>query len=377
MILGLLGICYGLSIRKLRRFSVVFVIVLIGGFWIGASQGLKVLGVSLPVPAELINSVAPFWRVYSRFGIVVGLAMVLLASLGLKFLISLIKNEIASGFLVAVIIGCSLVELYSPLPGRYTVLSEPSYVDVLDSKNPNSVLLYPIVDDIDAYSYSQNFWQMYHEIPIVNGGPVSSRQGRMLQAFRNISSPHISDFFGSIDVEYIVLDLLKYKQAMGQDPTITDQNLVTIFEDKNYKILRSLNKNTKAIGWYEGTVFNPELNQNGETWRWLGREFSIVVRVRLEGCYKVLFNLPSPDSNQKFQVKPPNQSATIEIESGYSRHLVTQFSKGTNVITFRGDSVGKSISSTDQRNVMVYGSDVFVENLANSHCPLHAPQTTD
>ena len=160
---------------------------------------------------------------------------------------------------------------------------------------------------------------------------------------------------------------------MGQDPTITDQNLVTIFEDKNYQIFRSLNKNTKAIGWYEGTVFNPELDQNGETWRWLGRDFSIVVRVRLEGCYEVLFSIPSHDSNQKFRVKLPNPSATIEIESGYSRRLVTQLSKGTNVITFRGDSVGKSISSMDQRKVMVYGSEVIVNSKANSDCLLLAP----
>jgi hypothetical protein len=366
--LSIVGIGWGACRKSTRTITLNFVTLMLTAFWVGASHGLTFFGTSLPVPAQIINSFAPFWRVYSRFGVVVGLAVVLLASLGLSFVLSLIRNRaLRLIFLVSLIIGSS-IELFTPLSGRYTKLVEPSYVKVLQKESPKSVLLYPIVDEENAHTYKQNFWQIRHRIPLVNGGPVPSRQARMQQAIRNISSPNISDFFNSIGAGLVVIDLSNYEQETNQRPIIRDQNLITIFRDEEYLVIRTKLQKVQSVGWYEGEVFSPELKQNGETWRWLGQNFQIVIRTSEAGCYSTKFSLPGIYPDQNILFKPSTTKRQIKIQSGYDRELFLELSRGTNTIAARASLPSQEISATDGRMVNSYGSDLQIRRVSSKLC---------
>ena len=141
--------CTWLLIRRRRlspvrpedHFLTVFGVSLLVGGWVMSLPRLYGWGfVRVPTPAWFIGHVTTFWRVYARFGVLVGLALVLLAALALDLLVR--RRGAWIGVLALALLA---VELVPGLPVATWRANDPPAADRWLGRHPGGIVAnYPL-----------------------------------------------------------------------------------------------------------------------------------------------------------------------------------------------------------------------------------------
>ena len=327
--------------------------------WVGASQGFTVFGYALPVPAQAISHFAPYWRVYGRFGVVIMAVFVLAACLFWNDVILRVSKPWRL-ILVTGMICVSFIELWSPLPGKTTSFVTPSYVKVLRSQSIDAIAMYPVVPDGHLVTYDQVFWQRLHGKLLMNGGPSGSDALDFQMAFSNLSNQHLSEAFGVVGIDSVVVDKNAYRSVTGREPTVTDTGLVSIFDDDQYQVFRVVGSKDYLAIWPSG-VQATEINSDGQSWRWTDNNFKIRYISSRPGCYEIKLSAPWVEGTTN--VVFSKDGWVEQRNSGYDLTLQVYLGNYSGVIQAKSQSA--LVQLPDGRRVGFFLSDIQAIRIAD------------
>lgn len=237
VIAGLLAALVLAARRRLPQGAALFLPLLVMGALFSGPPKITLGGVALPLPPLVVYDVVPAWRIYSRVGILVMLAAVVLAALALSRLLEGRGPRVALG-VAAALAAVSLADFWvSPAPsavrpGGATVRVEvPELHERLRELPPGGVVEYPI-KSAGHRSYQDIFWQRYHGHPVLGGFSSGSRdEARALEAL-DVKDPLTYGRLRDLGVRYVVIPRQPVFPSPGPEPHPTDPRFKRVFEDE-------------------------------------------------------------------------------------------------------------------------------------------------
>ncbi len=144
---------------------------------------LAVGGVTIRFPASFVGEVTTTWRIYGRFGLIVGLAVCLLAGIGLARL----RATPRAGLRAAVLVAAAVLVFLDVRGARYAITSfspEPPIYATLRTQPAGAVAEYPLIPST-AGPYDQLYRQEFHHRRLLNGyDPGTAAERRALTLTR-------------------------------------------------------------------------------------------------------------------------------------------------------------------------------------------------
>lgn len=213
MLFALAGVAW-LLFRRLReaerpsivptRTSLLWVIgpgvVLVAGIC-SLPPTVNPFGMSVPTPSRVIFDFVTSWRVYARFALVVGIGMVILAALGLRYLAGDGKRRVAVLLLASVAIPLDLW-LETP-PAQPHTNQSPEAAAVLKAQPPGIAAIYPLSrGEYDWYGSLYN--QQFFGRPILNGFDDSPQEARAA-SMQDLTKRETVQRLSALGVRYVLM----------------------------------------------------------------------------------------------------------------------------------------------------------------------------
>jgi hypothetical protein len=203
LILALVGLVD--QLRRPGRRVWVLLILAIGAFaaWFSAPPEVDVLGLRLPTPSRGFFEIQPGFRVYSRFGLVVGMATALLAGFGLAAIVRRFERPAVRGLIVVVVLVIVAADL-SFRPSSSKITSFSGY-DALAAQPRGLAAEFPMVPADQDLNHA-TYYQQRHGKPILNGYREGSRQeARALAIGNTLADPRTISALRALDVRYLLV----------------------------------------------------------------------------------------------------------------------------------------------------------------------------
>jgi hypothetical protein len=229
------------------NFYIGFFILLAIVAWLFSQPPWWQLGkIKILLPSYFMYKILPMFRAYCRFGIVVLLAMAVLAGVGLKFIIAERKTQNARRFITALCCGLILFEFWNNPFTHYIDLSKyPPVYDWLKQLPENTIIAeYPMIKN--GVNEKYKFYQTIHHKKLINGavpGMPGYQVKLMILDLGADKTPFILKYLGA---KYIIVHTRKYEesenylicQQLKKIRTHSDLKLIKTFSDgiEVYKI---------------------------------------------------------------------------------------------------------------------------------------------
>ena len=293
--------------------AVLALVVGTAGFLTSLKPVLHVGGVSLYTPSWLIGQFVTFWRAYARLGVVVALALIVLAAFAFEALLSR-RHGPALGAAATLLIGCELA-VGAPVP-IWRTDAMPPHVQWLRDHPGGIVAHYPLpIEAPGAELASTENWNVTkHGHPLFalwGGNNAGTREEALRILASDIDNPLGLRVLTALGVEYVVIHEDVYR-ALGlpvPDPGSVDiaptsfsgpgkriikpnagaVNLDRLLREQSQRIAQARNfpaaEVEKSGGWNAPEQFN-----DGREWTWMIQGGRADVRPALDGPYYVVFD---------------------------------------------------------------------------------------
>jgi len=165
------------------------------------------------MPSFFMYKVAPMFRAYCRFGIVVILAVAVLAGFGLKFILERLRRQKTKIIITSLFCGLVLFEFWNYPPFKViNVSSVPeAYYWLKSQPGDFTVAEYPI--DKDGANVMYMFFQAVHEKKIINGTTPGTYANKIAQNIVKLSETKTIDILKHMGVRYILVHQDAYLQS--------------------------------------------------------------------------------------------------------------------------------------------------------------------
>jgi hypothetical protein len=172
----------------------------------------------VPMPAHLIGAVTTAIRVYARFGVLVGLGLVILAAFALDALVRSSRRGALAAAAALAVVG---VELANHVPAPiWRTDRPPAYDKWLASQPKGIVAFYPSPGDQDAearFVREQYFFQTVHAQPLFfSGSPRKSRAWAIRALADHVEDELTAGILAAEGVRYVVVDPSVYRATPGE-----------------------------------------------------------------------------------------------------------------------------------------------------------------
>lgn len=250
-----------------RRRATVFAVVLVPlAYWASLKSVVHPLGVPVPTLSWFATHVTTYFRVYARFGILVGLGLVILAALTLDRIVRRSTRGPAIAIALLVVVAFELI------PGRVTgwaATSPPVYDRWLATQPQGIVAHYPLPTDQSAAIHlgeREIYFQMFSKKPLFNifgPGTGNTREDAIRILGRYVTDPLTPSILAAEHVRYVVLHDDVYREEKVTPPAAPKElRLIKRFPDTRVYVLRSgtpptdldavLEQNAVQIGLVQG-----------------------------------------------------------------------------------------------------------------------------
>lgn len=217
LILGVIAI---FNYKKINKFIFWFAILLvIFGIYFSFAPNISFDAFSLATPSELIFKYLPFFRVYSRLGLIAYFGVIILSGFGLLFLVEKIKNNFASIIFKTIIILIIVLDLAIIPSNKVTVVSYsamPGVYKTLMTLPRGTLAEYPLLPPAEPQSYEYLLWQRIHQVPILYSFNDSKEENDFRKSILNPVKKNTIEQLKSHGVTYIIVHKDKYWQEKPQ-----------------------------------------------------------------------------------------------------------------------------------------------------------------
>lgn len=165
----------------------------------------NIFGFKLYMPSFFMYKVLPMFRAYCRFGIVLMLAVAVLAGFGLKFFLERFKSRKTKVAVTALFCSLVLFEFWNWPPYKVIDLSKVPAVYYWLKEQPKEIVIaeYPL--DYDSPNELYKFFQTVHERKIINGTIPGTYANKVAQEIRRLSKPKTASILKWMGVKYVVV----------------------------------------------------------------------------------------------------------------------------------------------------------------------------
>jgi hypothetical protein len=293
-----------LSAPSERSFMIVLSLVLVpAALLMSLPRVVHPFGISLPAPSWVIGEITTYWRVYSRFAILVGLALVILASVALDVIA---RRRYGTALCVALLALVAFELAPAPPLETWKANRAPAYATWLAGHPDGIVANYPLIGNrgsFGGYAYAFAFEQVFHGHPLFDlpGGDeyAGTREQALRLLARDLSDPAAPGILAAEGVRYIVVHDDAYR-AQGLEPptpppesfdqvagfpgtrvyalrpTVQSADLNQVVADAAYLIPAILGTPSPKAAFGEG-FYPPERYADGRLWRWMQQDGTIEV----------------------------------------------------------------------------------------------------
>ncbi|HEV3232080.1 MAG TPA: hypothetical protein VG245_07485 [Candidatus Dormibacteraeota bacterium] len=214
MLLGLVGLVLGR-----RRLPIALGLGLIAvGYWFSLPPTIPLGPLTLHAPSYYLSSIAPVYRVYSRFGFLVLLGACLLAGLGFTAV-----QERLSGVRVrrwgwlAIIPFVTIALEFHNFPPTYTyaIFPAPAEYQWLLGQPRGIVAEYPMwpwgpIEEILNRNYS--LYVMFHHHPVLNGAAVGGAAWNAYPTLERYDDPAVVARLRRLGIRYVLVHVDWYRR---------------------------------------------------------------------------------------------------------------------------------------------------------------------
>ena len=194
------------DMKRFRLVALVALVVVIGAAIMSLPPRGKLFGHLFVTPTGVLIHFTSKWRVMARFFIILDMAMVILASIGIYTLLANIKTHLRRlALLVAILILIVLEYLISPpwyvwnfqkdAPAVYYQLSKDASVDTIAE--------FPIDDPPGPYTQYEFTYQQVHKKNMVNAFTVTSDDAIIRKAIDGIGDPQTMPVLAELGVDVV------------------------------------------------------------------------------------------------------------------------------------------------------------------------------
>ncbi|MFC1804517.1 hypothetical protein ACFLZ3_01655 [Candidatus Omnitrophota bacterium] len=194
----------------------------------------KIGPIKIFMPSFFLYKVIPTFRAYCRFGIVLMLAVAVLAGFGLKFILGKFKTKRSRFAITALFCGLVLFEFWNYPPFKVIDVSKTPEVYRWLKQLPQDIVIaeYPL--DADSPNEVYKFYQTEHEKKMINGTIPGTHANKISQTITKLSDPDTGGILKSIGVKYVVVHRNDYLES-------------GLVDDKNELTKISLNPGLKLV----------------------------------------------------------------------------------------------------------------------------------
>jgi hypothetical protein len=259
--------------RELTATVVGFTTAMVVAFVLSVKPYWTIGSIRIPLPSRLVELVAPWFRWYSRFGVVVFLCLVVIASLGLQRLIGWLRYRSLKYVVPLILVVLMFMELILVPPFRQYSFAEtpPVFEAVKASQDTGGWVFYPLTESGPFVNSSLRFWQRVFGKPMLNGAaPNSDGEAlrRTVHSPYNKATPGILARFGLTNVVFFG-EPVEGVQGQGQDASLLPAGYKQIASFKGSKQFRNAHiyrvtaKPAEIVPLYLGDISVPYLELGG------------------------------------------------------------------------------------------------------------------
>jgi len=187
-------------------------------------------------PSYFMYKLAPMFRCYARFGIVVMLCVSVLAGIGLASILQKIRNMRKRRVFLFIVLLLIFIEFAPTLPTPMVnaVNPPPVYEWLAKQEGDFAIVEYPVETD-----YEYLFWQRIHQKRLVNGAQPETYADKVRKEIVDILRPETPGVLKYLGAKYVILHPDKYLKSedvpvIGEVPDVSKQKglkLVKTFEE--------------------------------------------------------------------------------------------------------------------------------------------------
>ncbi len=197
-----------------------FLFFAFGALWMYFLSLPPEIGGKVPTLSYFAHQIAPMFRAYGRFGILVNLFLIGAAAVVLAHLYLRMKRAHYYGFL-AILLPVLVFEYWSVPPDHALAVDPPPHVYRWLANEPGDFLVaeYPMVRFDEAAHYTYPFWQRIHKKKLVNGAsPDIAPAWEFLQQVSDLANPATPMLLKSVGVKYIIVHKRMYEEGPIPSP---------------------------------------------------------------------------------------------------------------------------------------------------------------
>jgi hypothetical protein len=163
-----------------------------------------IFGVLIPFPSHFISLITTTWRVYSRFVMVVMLALSLLAAVGLDALTRGRSPRLKIAVMLLATIAIPL-DLWTPQGGHVSTIPSPGIYKTLARLPTGLTIEYPLAES-SVNAYKDIFFQGNFNKPIVSGYVEGTYQEWRALSLSVLAEPSTASRLATLGVRYVIVD---------------------------------------------------------------------------------------------------------------------------------------------------------------------------
>lgn len=201
----------------------------------------NLFGFKLYMPSYLMYKLLPMFRAYCRFGIVVMLAVSVLAGFGLMLVLETIKSKNKKMVVAALFFILVLFEFWNYPPFKVIDVSRAPqvYYWLAGQKEDFTIAEYPL--DARSPNEMYKFYQTKHHKKIINGTIPLTTPHMIAKTMTKLSEPRTAGVLKWMGVKYVLVhkdgylktDLIQDREELGRIPFNKGLKPVTGFEAEN------------------------------------------------------------------------------------------------------------------------------------------------
>ena len=217
----------GIVLAARRKFDVehriLFQFFAFGALWmyfLSLPPLLAIGSIKVPTVSYFAYYVAPMFRVYARFGILVNFFVACAAAVVLAHLYQHMKRA-RYYVLLAVSLFVLIFEYWSIPPGYALEVDNPPEVYRWLAQEPSDVIVaeYPMTSNDESAFYTYLFWQRIHRKRLVNGAsPDNVRAWGLFEKLKKLDNPETPALLKSIGVKYVIVHKKMYQEGLIPEP---------------------------------------------------------------------------------------------------------------------------------------------------------------
>ncbi len=189
------------------------------------------------MPSFFMYKVLPMFRAYCRFGIVLMLAVAVLAGFGLKFVLEKIKSNKAKITIASLACVLVIFEFWNWPPYKVIDVSKVPAVYYWLKEQPEDIIIAEYTLDADSPNEIYKFYQTVHEKRIINGTIPYTEANKIIQSLVNLSDRAVTAKLREWGVKYVLVHCDNYLRTELVDvidefkeiPQNTDLRLIGSF----------------------------------------------------------------------------------------------------------------------------------------------------